>query len=1119
MWDETNPIQLEAQLRESLSGKRLVGELDLSPEGSTFQSARSAFLRITQTRQYKRLRRYPAVTAIYLVGEGGRNYEDGTFWPNVESLEEASPVEQAAVGREFESAVRGLGLEDFSERPEAGGWMRYVTPILLHGGIPASNAKDAAQLIVTEVRHGVEDGVELIEGVLRSATRRAQLSRPIRRFFSHGGDFALDLVERMIATVFDIEAIGLELAQNSVPELAWDSGLPGYLIEALIGCGSPGGTVKLRRRPRPHVQIDRYSSSGPFAVLPPVRDGGEWLLTGSSTRCFAAMKHDAREVPLNPSRGGWAIRRRSEFDEPVKHFNGHPDVAVYVFDAHEQLARDQRRLQGSIAIVLAAKGVEALSGDGTLAPLAEDLPDRSEPWHGWKLMCLDISEADALELRSKGADQQVRSVKLPVLKPPESPAVSSTPVSSVKGPAGCDVYAEAPNVKEPAGTSPTGWRVRWRGDDDAGPPPTALLDNLPSRSNGRSLAPCLPDEAAFCGTVEVAGPLGSDLRERVVVVRGLQVTVPDRVVGPDEVVDVTVSADCTLNWLDVSGRSLTVRFEPGSESIEISADGVPLTITIPRLSWAVSYRNKPSEGFSGRCQQMGLEDIESGEADSILVRCGRPATIGLQLCGGLTETAAPVSADGAQGRWAFPLAQFRDDISASRLTKVPLRLEADDVHAEAVIVFARFRVSELRVDVHDFDGSVALVSVCWQQNRGFRNRQLRLWPQHRPWQPPHCKDIPDDMSDSNSGDFGCLVEAPPGPYLAEVVVREDWAVPTRPRPGAGAVDFRIGSERDVRDRLAALSPVVVQAALELVVAGHSNADRIDPDSIVLHGSELREAIASCAAPAVPFAVLKRLVDLALSADSSLAEMLAEEMVGYLPELHLLRIALAMISAPVAHDLDPDTIETLWRAEPVVGAVVDRQLDDFSEERWERFTGWAPSGDTRPEQPTEPVSKPLDEFSAARLAEVADSLPPMESLALQFGGYVDAALEMLSKSLPERRSLNEWMSAHARVTTLTQRLTASQRQQIEALTPVSPEPAVWQGFDLRSTSSGATGWHSFPARLQAVAFQITDETLDQTDRDAVAEALLEAAEIAPLLTKRCLLVAVAGLVEPLSRKRV
>ena len=266
-WDQTNPIETETQLRELLSSKRLVGELDLSSDGSTFQSARWVFLGATRTRDYTRLRHYPAVTAVFLAGEGSRCYDDGTFWPNIESLDEASPQEQTTVGKAFEAAVRLLGLEDFSKSPEAGTWMRYVTPILLHGGIPASCAPDAAQLIVSDMRHGVQDAAELIDGVLRSTARTAQLARPLLRFFLYGGDFALDLVERMITAVFDVNAIGLDIARGSVPELADELGLPRYLIGALIDGGSPGRAARGRRTPRPQVRIDRYSRSGPYAVL------------------------------------------------------------------------------------------------------------------------------------------------------------------------------------------------------------------------------------------------------------------------------------------------------------------------------------------------------------------------------------------------------------------------------------------------------------------------------------------------------------------------------------------------------------------------------------------------------------------------------------------------------------------------------------------------------------------------------------------------------------------------------------------------------------------------------------------------------------------------------------
>ena len=1088
-WDQTNPIETEARLRELLSDKRLVGELDLSPDGSTFQSARWVFLGATRTRDYARLRHYPAVTAVFLAGEGSRCYDDGTFWPYIESLDDASPQEQTTVGKAFEAAVRQLGLEDFSRSPEAGTWMRYVTPILLHGGIPASCAPDAAQLIVSDMRHGVQDAAELLDGVLRSTARTAQLDRPLLRFFMYGGDFALDLVERMITAVFDVNAIGLDVARNSVPELADELGLPRYLIQALIDGGSPGRAVRGRRTPRPQVRIDRYSCSGPYAVLPPVDNGGEWLLTGSSASRYKAMQRETHEVPLTPSRGGWTISRQADAVEPRTHFNGHPEVAAYIFDAAGRLARDQRRLRGSAALVLTARGVEVLSSDETQAPLVEELPARGEPWHGWKLLSVDLSEADGLVLRSEGAGMAARA-ELPVSRPLQGPAITSAPVIAVRGPMGCNVYADAPAVTEPEGTAPAAWRVRWRSDDETSPPPTAVLDNLPHGPQGRSLAPRLPTEDAFSGTVEIVGPLGSDLRERVAVVRGLQVTVPDRVIGPDEVVEVTIDADCILSCHNAySGHSVTVQFDPGCASIEISAGGIPLTVTVPRLFWAVSYRGAPSAAFSCDQQRIGLDEIESGEVESLLVRCGRRATIGLELYGReLLHSAEPAQAASEQGRWAFPLSQFRDTILASRLATMSLRLRADDARAEAAVVFARYKASELHVDVPDIEGGEALMYVQWKENRRFRNRQLRLWPQHRPWEPPVCEDIPDNVA----GAFDCVVEAPPGPYLAEVAVRDDWVTPQRPLLSTAAVEVHVGSSTHSQSRLLALRPTVASEALELTVAGHPRGDQVDPHCVASTRSELRQAISASSGAAVPFAILGRLVNLASSANGVLGEMLAEEMVGCLPSPHLLRVTLAMMSAPTRCTAAPETIETLWQAEPVAAAVLDCSLDDHSAERWERFAGLVPIGADGPEQPPQPVSKPLDELPPERLSEVADALPPMGSLALQFSGYVIAALEMLANTWPDRKQLNEWMSAHTRVTTYTQRLTPSQRQQIEDLMP----------------SPGAAGWHRFPARLQAAAFQITDETASQTDRDAAAQALLEAAEIAPILTERSLLTAAA-----------
>jgi len=112
------------------------------------------------------------------------------------------------------------------------------------------------------------------------------------------------------------------------------------------------------------------------------------------------------------------------------------------------------------------------------------------------------------------------------------------------------------------------------------------------------------------------------------------------------------------------------------------------------------------------------------------------------------------------------------------------------------------------------------------------------------------------------------------------------------------------------------------------------------------------------------------------------------------------------------------------------------------------------------------------------------------VTVEFGGYRAAALEMLAKTWQNREQLNDWMSAHARTTTYTQRLSQEQRRQGASLEPDSRTP----------------GWFKFPARLQTAAFQLTDEFSDQTELDAAARALLDAAELAPLLTRRCVFTA-------------
>ncbi len=1056
--------------------------------------ARWVFMGATKSGDYSRLRSYPAVTAVFLVGEGGRCYDDGTFWPNIESLESSNPRVSSIVGEAFEAAVCELGLEDFNDVPEAGRWLRFVTPILLHGGIPASCAQDAAELVRTNLRSGLQDATDLIDSVLRSSARGAQITRPLQRFFTYGGEFALDLVQRMITAVFDTEAVGTGIASASVTEMAEDLGLPTYLMQALLDGGSLGKAALGRRSPRPQVRIDRYSCNGPYLVLRPVVDGGEWLLTGSSASRYKALQRDTHEVPLTPARG-WSVTLRSRAIEARSRFAGHPDAAAYIFDAAGRLTREQRQVRGSQALILAALDIQIASEDGTPVPLVEELPARSDTWHGWKLWHVDTSELTAISLCNPHSLDGPSKIKLPVSRPDPGPAITSSPVGGVTGPLDCAVYSDAPVVSEPEVTAAAAWRVRWRSDNESGPPGTAILDNLPRCAQGRDLSPRLPNDDAFSGTVEVVGPLGSDLRERVTVVRDLHVALPDRIVGPDETVRATLHASCLLTCPDgSSGRDVTVEFAPGCDSSDILANAVELKVKIPRLSWAVSRRGEALPVFGGVTQRIGIDEIESGEVESLMVRCGRPARVALQLLASdALQEAGPIRAGGERGRWAFPLSQFRDTVSSSGLARLSLTVDADGTQAPAAVIEALYEVSDVAVEiVADAEAGNALLGVRWTENRRFRGRELRLWSLHRPWAQP----VREDILDNIDGYFDCVVDAPPGPYITQVALRDDWTAPRRPSPGDADTDtVRVGSATDESAQIKALRPDVAVEALELAVSGSRRATKVDSRCVAEARTELQEAIAASCRSRSDIAALNRLLQFAEAVDGLMAQMLAEDLAWSLPPDALMRLALALMPVAGRHAADPRTLEVLWEAAPIAAAVFDRVLDDDGEARWKSFAGWIPAASADgPEQPPQPVSQPLDELEPRRLDALSDALPPMGSLPLQFGGYMIAALEMLKRSWPDRAKLNDWMSAHTRVTTYTQRLSETQQQQIEALSP----------------AAGTPGWHKFPARILIAAFKVTDEFASRANRETAERAVLEAAEIAPLLTTRSLLTAVATL---------
>ncbi len=1149
----SNPYVVEKELRGYFNGIRIVGEIDLSEAGPVYSKAKEVVKKIVERGKPARLKGYPAATAIFLTAEGARGYDEGTFWPNIAILNKLTGAQQSEVGEAFHKALDQFGLETFAHLASTERWLTNVSPILMHGGIPATYADDVAKLVLANLSEGIWDAEDLIHRTRNASTQWSRLTKPVQRFFEHGDEFARDLIQRMINTAADISELG-EDANSFVSELSKDAGLPPYLTKALLGHERIAPQRGLMP-PQPTVYIDRYSCDGPYITLPPCPHTGEWLVQGAKTRRLTTSKNDSLDIQLRPSHGWTATLRwqdNSTDQQSERQFTGLEKVHAYVFDASGKLTKKQHQIPAEQALILTAPGVTVSNKDGSPIACPEELPARTGLWSGWALRSLDLAGVSEVLVQSPAGLTSTTDVEdvLRVAKPPAQPTITSPPVRGCKGFLGGMVFAEPPTIALPQDTNPAAWQVRWRpyaADETSSQThqvqsspttKTQRLAELDRSEDGFCLAPMLPSSAAFSGTIEVSGPLGSDLREHITVIRGLKLEVPERVCKPREVVHVPIKAqahlrlavpakaqaqlrldggaDCSATRLAFEPTRIT--FGAGCTAVPLIADTTEFTVTIPRLSWATQRTDGSFPTLQFKQLKIGLDEITSGEVGSLLVRCGRPSNIHLKLLDNETclQTLDPVSACGPERRWSFSLAELQTTIAASTSPRLYLVICVDDLSERVAIIEAQFEVSNLSVSHACYgETSECLVSAEWTENRQFTGRQLRLWSAHRPWESSICAEV----KDASAGQCDAILELLPGPYLAEVVVADEWSSPLRPNPlQESVIQVSIGSDAQRQTHLSGLRPDKPLEALELAVSGDARFKRLDVSAAAFAPEEFVSALEAVSQfeetdtrkEITAMNTLVDLVDLVVASNSLLIPI--SSMLVELPPRVLYRIEMLLVAkARCDNELTDQYLEILWKTLPTVAAALDDPFQGSATEesanasiaRWERFSGWKP--DPAAQTVTgriEPVTHPLGNFEPERLRELQQALPPSDSLPLQWGGWFEAALEMLmgtwpdkdppqnGNSSPKREPIHRWRSSYHTVHQYTQRFSERQHLQHDLLKPQQGKPA----------------WHNFPADILAAAFHLIDKTTSRTDMAQAAQALCDAAEFAPLLTTRNILIA-------------
>ncbi|MFV9506789.1 MAG: hypothetical protein AB4911_19740 [Oscillochloridaceae bacterium umkhey_bin13] len=197
---------LERQFRSQIPSVNLLGELPLTPElHEELGAAIAGLIKRNDLPTASRMMRtrYPHCLAVFLVLQGIFHYDQGRYWPSLHERIRAKGPRAAALEAEWgQFFLEFLAEQDLATLTGLERSLRYVTPILLHGGIPQYCLNDYFQLIFVRFDDLLHEARlpldEATLDTLASVAERSAADRPVARLIRYGGDFARDLLARTL---------------------------------------------------------------------------------------------------------------------------------------------------------------------------------------------------------------------------------------------------------------------------------------------------------------------------------------------------------------------------------------------------------------------------------------------------------------------------------------------------------------------------------------------------------------------------------------------------------------------------------------------------------------------------------------------------------------------------------------------------------------------------------------------------------------------------------------------------------------------------------------------------------------------------------------------------------
>ncbi len=479
--------------------------------------------------------------------------------------------------------------------------------------------------------------------------------------------------------------------------------------------------------------------------------------------------------------------------------------------------------------------------------LLEELPRLPWGWAGFCGQIWDLSQATRLHLLRQG--EPVLSVTLRPDETVQRPylhggTLLSTEIPGVRAP----VYVGSPPAVRIPLTSRRGlaeeltrWRLtvrnKWAAmpEIDSRTPLTELrLELTPGEGYVElplSLPTLLGQTPRGNYLVRLRGPLGRDAEFtlRIVpqfVIHGHQsLYLPDPTSGPqparftvetapgDELAYQGEGDQCHIQLVEQLEDSWKYEVEASPEVTNVElvavrprpdddAVRVPVPVPVRRLRWALVGEQTAAghRQWTGQIIKRPVDALLQAQSPYLLVELPLPDDSDDPV--GLTLRLLNIDNDELQVEYIdphpgqrfsrFDLSAFLDTVRASLSPVMRFELMIWDLpgHDEPlrlpVLSLTRtLVVNDVKLMHHHQDGHL-IIKLKWKEPVKLRNRQVRLWPLWRPWEPVFERPIPDETKGA------MFIETPPGElslgkYRLEFLVVDPWVspgAPSRPSPGA-----------------------------------------------------------------------------------------------------------------------------------------------------------------------------------------------------------------------------------------------------------------------------------------------------------------------------------------------